>query len=193
VQVDEAGLVRRARGGDREAFARLVEIHQQGAWRVAMSALGRTEDAEDAAQDAFISAWQRLADLRDDERFRPWLLSIVWRKALDRRRGLRAWLRPLGQRHADEGALWTIEESPDPGVTAEAALISRDAALSTRRLIAALPRKLRDPLLLAATGDHRYEEIAGMLGIPIGTVKWRVSEARRIVKAKLARLDEARI
>lgn len=192
--MDEAGLVRLARDGDREAFARLVEIHQQGAWRVAMSALGRAEEAEDAAQDAFISAWQSLAALRDDDRFRPWLLSIAWRKALDRRRGLRAWLRPLSRRPDDAGGpLWTIEDTLDPGMTPEAALLSRDAAMSARRLIAALPRKLRDPLLLAATGDHRYEEIAGMLGIPIGTVKWRVSEARRIVKAKLERLDEARI
>ena len=192
--MDEAGLVRLARNGDREAFARLVEIHQHGAWRVAMSALGRAEEAEDAAQEAFISAWQSLAALRGDDRFRPWLLSIAWRKALDRRRGLRAWLRPLSRRPDGAGGpLWTIEDAPDLAMTPEAALLSRDAAMSARRLIAALPRKLRDPLLLAATGDHRYEEIAGMLGVPIGTVKWRVSEARRIVKAKLERLDEARI
>ena len=192
--MDEAGLVRLARAGDRDAFARLVDLHQQAAWRVAMSALGRAQDAEDAAQEGFISAWQSLAALREDDRFRPWLLAIVWRKALDRRRGLRAWLRPLAPRAADDGgALWTIEDSPDLGMTPEAALIARDAATSTRRMIAALPRKLRDPLLLAATGEHRYEEIAGMLGIPIGTVKWRVSEARRIVKAKLERLDEARV
>ena len=194
VDVDEAGLVRLARDGDRDSFARLVEMHQQGAWRVAMSALGRAQDAEDAAQDAFISAWQSLAALRDDERFRPWLMSVVWRKALDRRRGLRSWLRPRAAGTVGGGGpLWTIEDSPDLAMTPEAALIARDAATSTRRMIAALPRKLRDPLLLAATGEHRYEEIAGMLGIPLGTVKWRVSEARRIVKAKLERLDEARV
>ena len=55
-----------------------------------------------------------------------------------------------------------------------------------RRQIARLAPKLRDALLLAASGDHSYEEIAGMLGIPVGTLKWRVSEARRQLKAKLA-------
>ena len=49
-------------------------------------------------------------------------------------------------------------------------------------MVKALPRKLRDPFLLAASGDHRYEEIATLLGIPIGTVKWRISEARRMIR-----------
>ena len=53
------------------------------------------------------------------------------------------------------------------------------------RAIAALPRKVRDALLLAQSGDYSYEEIAAMLGAPAGTIKWRVSEARRLVKAAL--------
>src|SRR5688500_7286366 len=189
-------LVRLARDGDTDAFAALVDLHQQSAWRVAMAALGRPEEAEDAAQDAFLSAWRNLGNLRDDGRFRPWLLSIVWRKALDRRRGLRAWLRVMASgaaRRDDEGApMWAIEDSPDRSPTPEAAVLGRSAAVAAQKLIAALPAKLRDPLLLAATGDYRYEEIAEMLGTPLGTVKWRVSEARRIVKSKLDRLEGAR-
>ena len=186
-------LARLARQGDRDAFARLVDLHQQSAWRVAMAALGRHEEAEDAAQDAFISAWRNLSNLRDDERFRPWLLSIVWRKALDRRRGIKAWLRVISvQQRVDDDVLWTIEESPDLGPTPEAAVMGRSAAMAARKVIAALPAKLRDPLLLAASGDYRYEEIAEMLGMPLGTVKWRVSEARRIVRTKLDRLEGAR-
>lgn len=184
-------LARLARAGDRDAFARLVDLHQQSAWRVAMAALGRPEEAEDAAQDGFLSAWRNLGHLRDDARFRPWLLSIVWRKALDRRRGVKAWLRVIAVRRDDE-TMWTIEDSPDPGPSPEDAALSRSAAAAARRLIAALPSRLRDPLLLAASGDYRYEEIAEMLGIPLGTVKWRVAEARRIVRAKLDRLEGAR-
>ena len=192
--VDDAPLVRLARAGDRDAFAALVDRHQRAAWRVAMAALGRHEEAEDAAQDGFLAAWQRLESLSDEARFRPWLLSIVWRKALDRRRGLRVWLRALAQPGGrDERPLWTIEESPDTSPSPEAELFAHRAAASTRRLIAALPRKLRDPLLLAASGDYRYEEIAEILGAPVGTIKWRVSEARRIVKGKLERLDEVRV
>lgn len=183
-------LVRLAREGDRDAFSGLVDRHQQSAWRVAMAALGRPEDADDAAQEAFLSAWRKLPELRDEERFKPWLLSIVWRKALDRRRRVKTWLRLVTQRPpGDREVLWTIEDSPDLMATPETAMVARSAAAATRRLIAALPGKLRDPLLLAATGEHRYEEIGAMLGVPIGTVKWRVSEARRIVRAKLERLE----
>jgi len=191
--LETARLARLARDGDRDAFARLVDLHQQSAWRVAMAALGRHEEAEDAAQDAFLSAWRRLGTLRDVERFRPWLLSIVWRKALDRRRGLRAWIRMIAARHADdEGAMWSIEDSPDLRPSPESAVMSRSAAAAARKVIAALPAKLRDPLLLAASGDYRYEEIAEMLGTPLGTVKWRVSEARRIVKSRMERMTGAR-
>ena len=57
-----------------------------------------------------------------------------------------------------------------------------------RRLIAALPAKLRDALLLTACGDRDYHEVAEILSIPVGTLKWRVSEARRQVRTKLTRL-----
>jgi RNA polymerase sigma-70 factor (ECF subfamily) len=55
-----------------------------------------------------------------------------------------------------------------------------------KTLIGALPRRLRDALMLACSGDYSYDEAAAMLGIPVGTLKWRVSEARRILKRKLA-------
>ena len=55
-----------------------------------------------------------------------------------------------------------------------------------------LPRKLRDPLLLASSGDYSYEQIAGMLRIPLGTVKWRVSEARKVLKVKMAAMGYTR-
>ena len=61
-----------------------------------------------------------------------------------------------------------------------------------KRLIATLPSKLRDALLLAGSGEHTYEQIAAMLQIPVGTLKWRVSEARRVLKQKLAAAGYAR-
>ena len=55
-------------------------------------------------------------------------------------------------------------------------------------MIQSLPARLRDPFLLAASGEHRYEDIATLLGIPLGTVKWRVAEARRVLREKLERV-----
>ena len=59
---------------------------------------------------------------------------------------------------------------------------------AVRKLVAALPARLRDPLLLVGSGEYTYDEVAAMLGEPVGTIKWRVSDARRQLKQKLARL-----
>ena len=60
-----------------------------------------------------------------------------------------------------------------------------------KRLIRTLPRKLRDALLLAGSGEYSYTQIGFILGVPVGTVKWRVSEARRVLKEKMSALGHA--
>jgi len=77
-------------------------------------------------------------------------------------------------------ALKTTEPSP------EMHAVSRDLARLVRVEIGRLAPKLRDTLLLAVSGEHTYEEIVAMLAIPLGTVKWRVAEARRILNSRLA-------
>ena len=64
-------------------------------------------------------------------------------------------------------------------------VLSREFHAQVRALIASLPKKLRDALVLAGSGEYAYDQIASMLEIPVGTVKWRVSEARRVLKQKL--------
>ena len=178
-------LVEAARGGSREAFGDLVTLYERVAFRTALAALQAREDAEDAAQEGFVLAWQNLPGFRGDSTFRTWLLTIVWRKALDKRRQRRAWQNRIpggfarpGSRESDpvESASGA---SPDP----ERAAVARDLSQRVRTAIGALSPKLRDTLLLAANGEHSYQEIAGLLAVPVGTVKWRIAEARRIVRA----------
>lgn len=178
-------LVALARAGDRAAFGRLLERHLTAARRVALAAVGQPSDADEAVQDASVAAWQRLDGLNDPHAFRGWFMRIVWRKAIDRRRSMRSWLDRFGSMAPDD-ALSTELSAPDPHP--DALLISRELAIAIAQVVRALPRKLRDPFLLAASGDHRHEDIAAMLGIPLGTVKWRVAEARRLIRVKLDRL-----
>ena len=70
-------------------------------------------------------------------------------------------------------------------------LAAAELQRTLQRLIRTLPRKLRDALLLAGSGEYTYEQIGLMLGVPVGTVKWRVSEARRVLKEKMAALGHA--
>lgn len=178
-------LVARALAGAQDAWTELVHRHQGAVYRAAHAALMHREEAEEAAQDAWISAWQHLAGFRGHASFRTWLLSIAWRKALDRRRGLVAWVRAYRlDRHADEeGPPMELVEHRS---SSETQLIDRERQERIRRLVKALPRSLRDALLLVSTRDVAYDEAAALLGIPVGTLKWRVSEARRRLRERLA-------
>jgi RNA polymerase sigma factor (sigma-70 family) len=177
-------LVALARTGDRAAFGRLIEDHLGAARRLALAAVGQPTDADEAVQEASVAAWTRLHALQEPAAFRGWFMRIVWRKAIDRRRSLRTWLDRFGTSSSDERPM----EFPAAEPTPDAQLISRELAQAIAQVVRALPRKLRDPFLLAASGDHRYEEIATLLAIPVGTVKWRISEARRMIRIKLERL-----
>lgn len=178
-------LVSLARTGDRAAFGQLIEGHLAAARRVALAAVGQQSDADEAVQEASVAAWKRLEALNDPAAFRGWFLRIVWRKAIDRRRSLRSWL----QRFTPST---TGDQEPIEFVSTNAApdqvLLSHELQGAIVQVVRSLPRKLRDPFLLAASGDHRYEEIAAMVGAPVGTVKWRVAEARRIIRLKLEHL-----
>jgi RNA polymerase sigma-70 factor (ECF subfamily) len=195
---DVSRLVDQARAGDAAAFSQLVALHERAVFRAALAALGSRADAEDAAQDAFVMAWRRLSTFRGEAQFRTWLLSIAWRKALDRRRRLALWRTrtsgSIGGRSgfsAGGSGVWSGDRQSDPlanlaepTASPEARAIASDAARRVRAEITRLTPKLRDTLLLAAGGEHSYAEIAAMLRIPLGTVKWRVAEARRILIAR---------
>src|SRR5687767_553287 len=84
-------LVAAAREGDRAAFEELVSLHYRTVFRTAMAALQRREDAEDVTQDAFVLAWRKVSDFRGDSSFKTWLLTIVWRQALDKRKSRSVW------------------------------------------------------------------------------------------------------
>jgi RNA polymerase sigma-70 factor (ECF subfamily) len=180
-------LVRRAQSGDEQAFGQLVERHRRAVYRAAYAALGSANDADDVAQETFVAVYQKLQGFRGDASFKTWLLAIAWRKALDRRRSVTRWLRmTVTHDRSPDDAPDMIDRMPSSDRSQEDRLASDDLQRTLKRLIGTLPRKLRDPLLLAGAGDHSYEQIGQMLGAPVGTVKWRVSEARRVLKKKLA-------
>ena len=179
--VSDPELVERARRGDDAAFGMLVDRHRAAVFRAILAALGSREGADEVAQEAFVAAYRYLRDFREDASFKTWLLSIAWRKALTHRRSVKTFISRFVQ--PPEDVEWQI---PDTGRTQEQVVIASELRGRIRREIAGLAPKLRDALLLAVSGDYSYDEIAGMLGIPVGTLKWRVAEARRQLKVKLA-------
>ncbi len=179
-------LVARAREGDTAAFGELVVRHQAAVYRAALAATGSTADADDVAQEAFLLAYRRLKSFRGAASFKTWLLTIAWNQAINRRRAAARWWQrivPVGD--ADTRAVSASGFSPPPPATPEELAAGGQLRSGIRQAIAALPPKLRDALLLAQSGEYSYDEMGAMLDAPAGTIKWRVSEARRAVRASL--------
>jgi RNA polymerase sigma-70 factor, ECF subfamily len=183
----DVALVRRAQAGDVEAFGDLVERHRRSVMRAAVAALGSATEADDVVQEAFVTAFQKLSGFRGEASFKTWMLSITWRKALDRRQSVTRWMQKLVTPSVadDEAGRDPIQALASNALSQEEELLTADLQRRLRPLIAGLPKKLRDALLLAGSGDYSYEEIGHLLKIPVGTVKWRVSEARKVLKRKM--------
>ena len=116
--VTDADLVDRARQGDSAAFGELVDRHRMAVYRAALAALGSHADADDVAQETFVSAYRRLNGFRGDASFKTWLLTIAWNQSINRRRSLaRVWSVFARRASADRPA-W--EEAPELEVAAAA-------------------------------------------------------------------------
>ena len=184
----DLALVRRAQAGDVEAFGELVERNRRAVFRAALAAVGSAAEADDVAQEAFITAFQKLKGFRAESSFKTWLLTITWRKAIDRRKSVTRWMHRMVApvESGETGEEWNpMDRVAAGGQSQEDDLVTSDLQKRLKPLIASLPKKLRDALLLAGSGDHTYDEIGRMLQVPTGTVKWRVSEARKVLKQKM--------
>jgi RNA polymerase sigma-70 factor, ECF subfamily len=183
--VSDDELVARARQGDPVAFGELVDRHRSAVYRAALAALGSHAEAEDAAQEAFLLAYRRLGGFRGAASFKTWLLTIAWHQAINRRRSMTRILRRTFQSKPADEPESALERVPASGLSPEAAAAHGQLHRAIRQAIRSLTPKLRDALLLAQSGEHSYSEIGAMLGTPVGTVKWRVAEARKLVKQQL--------
>jgi RNA polymerase sigma-70 factor (ECF subfamily) len=160
----------------REFEERLAECGPL-AFRVARGVLRNDADAEDVAQEALLRAYRRFDRLRDAQRFRGWLVRIVFRLALDRARSVK-------RREVRETEWAQPTRRPAPA-TAEELAASSEFQAHCDRALDELPEKLRLVLLLAAMEGHTLEEVAAMLGLPVGTVKSRLFAGRKKLAEKL--------
>ena len=169
-------LVKAALRGRTVAFEALVRRHLRSAYAVALARTGSPHDAEDVCQDAFIAALERLSTLRDPDRFGAWLLEIVRNRALNLIRS------PTGAiRGADRGGGGTGRR-PRSGREAERSALREDLLGA----LAVLDETRREVTLLHDVEGWRHAEIAERLGMPEGTVRYHLHEARRTLRERLA-------
>ena len=168
----EGKLVERARRGDQEAFRMLVDRHRDHAYGLALQITRQREEAEDAAQEAFVRAWRALPGFRGEASFGTWLHRIVARRALDH---ATAW----SARAARETEIEAADESLLP-VTSEA----RDVVLARRleRLMGCLSAQQCAVVALFYREDRPVQEIAVVLAMPENTVKTHLRRARAALR-----------
>ena len=160
-------------GLEREFEARLAESATL-AFRVAYAVLRHREDAEDVAQEAMVQAYRNFAKLQDRRRFRAWLVRIAWRIALNRRR------------HDERRMRRELSDpEPEPGPSAEDLVRSRQFQGHVWRAVDGLPDRLRSVVTLTAIEGHDLRSVAELLGVAEGTVKSRLSKARKLLAEKL--------
>jgi len=153
----------------------LVEWYAPQARRVARAVLGDPDEADDAAQDGFLSALVKLSQYDARRPFGPWLMRIVANAATDRRR--RRQVRKVEQ--LDPGL---VGGGPRPDTDA----LRHELGDRLRAALAELPARRRTAVVLFDVEGYSHAEIAGMLGIPEGTVRSEVFHARRRLRALLA-------
>lgn len=166
-------LLRRAQSGDTAAFEQLATPCEAMVWRVCMRILRQEEDARDAVQDAMVSAWQKLGTFDGHSSFSTWLCAIAVHRCQDmlRRQKVR---RAESVEELRDGGYEPPDRSPGPAEQVEA----KERREAVRQALRALPEEQRVPLVLFCMEGKRYEEIAALTGVPVGTVKSRVARAR---------------
>jgi RNA polymerase sigma-70 factor, ECF subfamily len=167
-----------------QELERAVREHSRTVYRIAFAVLRNREDAEDAAQEIFmrfLRARKRLVAIRGE---RAWLARAAWRVAISRRK--------REPQISLDDSVERVFALRDRGATADEIASQNEMAALLEKLIAALPRPLRQPLLLSTVEELSSPEIASILGIAEGSVRTRSMRAREILKQKLAALLEPR-
>lgn len=170
----DSELVAMTLGGNSEAFSTLVERYDRAVYHLAYRTLHDVEEARDVAQEAFFKAFRSLRTFKPEARFSTWIFAITYHASCDRlnRR----------KRYSNE----ELPDRADPAAGPEGQVLALDEASRLRAAIEALPEKYRTVITLYHLQGKQYEEIAGVLGLPMGTVKTHLFRAKEQLRKMLS-------
>jgi RNA polymerase sigma-70 factor, ECF subfamily len=186
VQVDRERMwVMRARAGDDQAFAKLVEAYQGPVYNLAYRMRGSPTEAEDAAQETFLRVYTRLDSYDPTRKFSSWILSIASHHCVDvlrRRRGNMVSMEEIMSWR------WVPDDRPKP----EERAMSHDQSQLLHRLLAELPPQYRLAIVLRYWYDLSYEEMAEISQATVSAIKSRLHRARQMMARLLAEAEPRR-
>ena len=182
--VADAQLIGRTLAGEPAAFGELVLRYQDRLYNSLVRLLGSAEDARDAVQDAFVQAFVKLDTFRGSSAFYTWLYRIAFNTAMSHARRQRP-TRSLDEERTDRG-----REPVDGQPTPDAQLDTSERAVQVQRALAELSAEHREVIVLREMDGCKYEEIAEILELPVGTVRSRLFRARLELRDRLAPIVE---
>jgi len=183
---DDSDLLPRCRRGDEAAWRELVSRHTRRVFGLAYRFVGRVDEAEDLTQEVFVKVYQTLDRYRaSDGAFTSWLMAVARNQAIDQyRRRRQEHLRRIEDPEV-------LEDAPSGEEGPLRSLEREERIRLVHRGLRALPAELREPLILFDLQGVSYEEIAGILAVPLGTVKSRINRGRlELAKRLLGRRRE---
>ncbi len=188
---DDMAVISAVLGGDIDAFGILVEKYQGKMLTISYRMLGDREEACEAVQDAFISAYRSLGTFKGKAQFSTWLCSIVLNCTRSRMRrivssGTRDSLPIGGVVEREDGAVMIDIASGDPSPAER--LERKEVRMGVERCLGGLPENFREAVVLRDVNGFSYDEMSRIMGVSMGTVKSRVSRGRDMVRECLKRL-----
>ena len=172
-EFQERQWIEAARRGDQDAFASLVHLYEKRVMALALRMCRSPEDAAEAAQEAFLAAWQGLPNFRGESSFSTWLYRLTSNACVDL---LRKENRHQGP-SLDDGTV--SAEVPDPTPTPEKAVEQQELRRQIEAGLQTLSPEHREVLILREIQQLSYDEIADVLSLDLGTVKSRINRGRR--------------
>ncbi len=177
---DDTQLVKASQQGSQDAFALLVQRHQRFVFNLSLRIVQDYEDASEVTQEAFLAAWQGLPSFRGEARFATWLYRIAYHCCL----------RQLERRKRGRDLQAVIEaeqilDEMDKEQRVEDILERRDLQTVVREQMEQLPANYRVVLILRHLQEMKYEEMAAVLSLPVGTIKTHLFRARHLLRERL--------
>ncbi len=175
----EQPVIAAIRIGDRHAFSEFVRRHSRWIRGVVFGVLGDADRVDDIVQQVWSQAWDRIGDLKDADRWRPWLYRLARNAALDAGRD-------ETRRKRFRRTLAESLPSPRPVAAPGDALLAEERHKAVMDAIRGLPALYREPFVLRHLEGWNYQQIAELMQMPVDSVETRLVRARRLLRESLA-------
>ena len=177
-------LINQAKSGDDQAYDKLLNKYRNSVYNLVYRMVRDIQEAEDLTQEAFIKAFNSLAQFNEEYAFSTWLYKIATNNCIDffRKRKLQTLSldKPIQYKDSE-----IQHESPDPDLNPEKSILARERSNMIQEAIQTLPEKYYTAIVLRHNDEKSYEEIAEILDLPLGTVKARIFRAREMLNKVL--------